>query len=85
MSTVVTGSELRLLDLCKRLLGHNEQLHARTDYLHGVVRLLGTENRALRAELDRTEADRAVTEEASEIFLGIALDELASGTSGYRP
>jgi hypothetical protein len=81
--------EQQLLVLCRRLLRQNEDLHqhnkdlcARVDRLHGIVRWLGSEYRALRAEVDQAEQDHAVKDEAADVLFGAALDELASGTSG---
>lgn len=86
MTTDPTQTDQQVVGLCRRLLRQNEDLHRHNNDLHTKIRRLyqisrrlGSEYRALRARLDQAEQDHVVENEASQVLLGAALDELASG------
>lgn len=85
MPAVVTPNERRLLGLLRRLLRHSEKQQVQLDNANRLIRRLREVCQVLQGRLERREADHAATEEASEIFLGAALDELTSGTPGDKP
>ena len=85
MPTAVTDNEVRLLGLCRRLLAHNEELHAETEHLRGKLRWLCREYRSLRESAEREEAGRDIESAAADIFLGSAIDELLRSRNQPEP
>lgn len=74
MANPPTASDQRLLGLCRRLLRHNEDLHAQNDRLCGKLRWLCGEYRSLREQAEQEKQNHAVEIQAFNAVLGEAID-----------
>ncbi len=72
----VTENERRLLELCQRLLQHNEQLHAELEYLQRLLECLCAAYRSLQSRYDGLRDAHAVENEATDVLFGAAMDLL---------
>lgn len=68
----------RVLGLCRRLLNHNESLHAENGGLYEKLHWLAEEYRRLKARFEQAESAHAAKEEAADVLLGAAMDELGA-------
>ncbi len=66
--------EQRLLQLCRRLLRHNEKQQVQLENANRLIRRLREVCQAFQGRLERREADHAAEVATLETFLGSAME-----------